>query len=70
MNLRNNEITIGEIIDNPAGKELAQREFPEVMNPLMLQFARNMTLAKVLELAKDRYSQEKINKVLAELQAI
>lgn len=70
MNLKNNEITVGEIISNPEAKDLFKREFPEVMNPFMLQLAQGMTLASVLELAKGRYPQEKIDRVLAELQAI
>ncbi len=70
MNLRNNEITVGEIISNPAANALLTREFPDVMNPFMLQLARSMTLASVLELAKGRYPQEKIDGVLAQLQAI
>ena len=70
MDLKNNEITVGEIISNPEANALLKREFPDVMNPFMLQLARKMTLAKILDLAKDRYPQEKISRVIAELQAI
>ena len=70
MNLRDNEITVGEIISNPAAKALLKKEFPEVMNPLMLQLARRMTLSSVLSHAKDRYSQEKINNVISTLQRL
>lgn len=70
MDLRNNEITVGEIVSNPQAKALLKREFPEVVNPIMLQLARTKTLASVLELAKNRYAQEKISRVIAELQTI
>ncbi len=70
MDLRNNEITVGEIISNPDAKALLKREFPEVASPIMLQLGKNMTLTAVLELAKGRYPKEKIDRVLAELQAI
>lgn len=70
MDLKNNEVTIGEIISNPKARALLKREFPEVMNPIMLQLARNMSLGYVLNLAKGRYSQEKIDQVLSELQTI
>lgn len=70
MNLRNNEITVGEIILDPQAKALLKEEFPEVMNPFMLQLARKMTLASILELGKDRYPPEKMSRVLAALQAI
>lgn len=70
MNLRNNEITVGEIISNAEAKALLKKEFPDVMNPFMLQLARSMTLARILDLGKDRYPPEKISRVLAELEAI
>lgn len=70
MNLRNNEITVGEILSNPEAKALLKKEFPEVLNPIMLQLARNMSLGSVLNLAKGRYSEEKINQVILMLQAL
>lgn len=70
MELRNNQITVGEILKNPLAKDLLKKEFPEVANPFLLSLAQNMTLASILELAKERYTQEKIDRVLAELQAM
>ncbi len=70
MDLKNNEITVGEVISNPEAKALLKREFPEVVNPMMLLMARHMTLAAVLKLAGDRYPQDKIQKALSELQAL
>jgi hypothetical protein len=70
MDLKNNEITVGEVITNIAAKALLKKEFPEVMNPLMLSLAKKMTLKSVLDLAKDRYPQDKIQRVLSALQAL
>ncbi len=70
MDLKNNTIKVSEIIANPAAKALLKKEFPEVMNPLMLGIARSMTLAEVLRHAQGRYSDEKIKRVLTELQKI
>lgn len=70
MDLRNNQITVGEILKNPQAKALLNREFPEVANPFLLSLAHNMTLASILELAKNRYPQNKIDSVLAELQVM
>lgn len=70
MDLRNNQITIGEILAYPEAKALLNREFPEVANPFLINLAQNMTLASILELAKNRYPQEKIAPVLAQLQAM
>lgn len=70
MELRDNQITVGEILANPQAKALLNREFPEVANPFLLSLGRGMTLASILEIAKGRYPQEKIDRALAELQAI
>ncbi len=55
MDLRNNQITIGEIVANPAAKALLEREFPQFANRAMLMMARNMTLSSVLRLAGGRF---------------
>ena len=70
MDLRNNQITVGEVLTNPEAKALLSSEFPEVANPFLLSLAHNMTLASILELAKGRYPQEKINEVLVRLQVL
>lgn len=70
MDLRNNEITIGELISNPNAKALFKREFPEVMNPVLIQMANKMKLADVLNLAKGRYPEEKIQRALSELKSL
>ncbi len=70
MDLKNNQITVGEILANPQAKDLLKREFPEVANPFLLSLAHSMTLASILELAKGRYPQDRIDRVLTELQAM
>lgn len=70
MDLRNNQITVGEILAYPEAKALLKKEFPEVANPFLLSLAHDMALARILELAKDRYPQEKIAEVLTRLQAM
>jgi hypothetical protein len=70
MDLRNNQITVGELLENPAAKKLLEKEFPEITNPMMLGFARPMTIAKVLEFSRGQYPQDKIDKILAALRAI
>ena len=68
MDLKNNQITVGDVLSNPSAKALLRREFPEVTKPVLLGMARGMTLESILRLAKDRYPQEKIDAVLSELQ--
>ena len=70
MDLRENRISVGELLMNTSAKTLLKKEFPEVMSPLMLAMAKKMTLQSVLELAGSRYPQEKLQRVLEELRAI
>ncbi len=70
MNLRNNNITVGEIMRNPQAKQLMQRELPEYMNNTMLALAQGMSLNTVLGFAKGRVSKEKIDRLTIELEKI
>ncbi len=70
MDLKNNRITIGEILANNDAKAILKRDFPELMTPFMLRLARNMTLENVLKYSKGRYSVAQINKTLEALKKI
>ena len=70
MDLRNNQIKMSEILANPKAKEILKREFPRLMNPMILRRARNMTLADVLRFARGRVSQDKIDKIITELAGV
>lgn len=70
MDLKNNNITVKEILANPKARNLLQREFPMVMNPRFLQLVQNTSLQVVLEFGKTYVSQAKINHILAELKKI
>lgn len=70
MDLKNNNITVKEILANPKARNLLQREFPMVMNPRFLQLVQNTSLQVVLEFGKTYVSQAKINHILVELKKI
>lgn len=70
MDLKNNEITVGEIVANPAAKAILKKEFPEVMNPVLLAMGRGFSLGRVLSMAGERYPQAKIEGVLEKLRAL
>ena len=70
MNLKNKQITIGELLANPQAKRIAQREFPQLMrNPFVISMARGMTLQQALGYAGNLY-REQIDRILAELERI
>jgi hypothetical protein len=70
MDLKNNKITLGEILDNPKGEIVFGRYYPEVMNPFLLNVARKMSLENILKLGNGTESPNKVERVIALLKAI
>ena len=66
MDLKNYQVTVREILTNPAAKAVIRRELPEVMTSPLLSFAQSMTLRQVLSLAGN-IPQEKRDRILAAL---
>lgn len=70
MNLRNNNITIREILNNPTAKKLLMAELSGYVNPQMLSFASGMTLNNVLAFAKGRIEPGKVDEILVKLKEV
>ena len=71
MDLRNGRITIGELWRNPQARAVLQQEFPQYANnPMLLRMAMGMPLGRVLDHARGRVSQAKIDRALQRLQAL
>ena len=70
MDLKNNKIQMRELLANPTAKVILKREFSQFDNPLLLAFAGKMTLENVLELAKGKVDDEKIQNALRQLEEI
>ncbi len=70
MNLRNGQITVGELLSNPAVRRLAQQEFPGIINHPMLHSAYNMPISQVMAMARGRVPQAKINRLLQTLESL
>ncbi len=70
MNLRNNQITIGELLSNVRARAVLGRNFPQLMNPFLLNVARRMTLGNTLKLASGPCAQEQVLQIISELKAI
>ena len=51
MDLKNNKITVGELLDNPASRGVFQRRFPMVLRHPMLGAARTVTLEQLVAFA-------------------
>lgn len=70
MNLKNNQITVGELLDNPAAKALFQARFPTVMRHPLIGASRMMTLEQLLSFAKAYLPQSVIADTLRTLQGL
>lgn len=70
MDLKNNKITVGELLDNPKAKELLMRDFPILNNEYLIKMARGMSLENTLELAKGLCDKDLIKKTVCDLEAI
>ncbi len=70
MDLKNNKITIGEILLIPKAKAILVSNFPEFMNPFLLKTARKMSLENTLKLAHGHFAQKQIDKIISELEAV
>ena len=47
MDLKNNKITVGELLDHPGAKALLTKRFPAVMKKPMTGAARTVTLEQL-----------------------
>lgn len=70
MDLRNNQITVREILQNPGACKIFDREFPGLRQNSFIQMAYGMTLAQVLHLAAGRIPADKVGQLLEELRAV
>ena len=70
MDLRNGQITLRELLNNPKSYQILRRESPISLNHPLVRRAGNMTLNQLLGLGKGRIPQGKINRILDELRNI
>lgn len=67
MDLKNNRITVGVLLDNPKSRAVLEKNFPTLLSHPLLGGARNLTLAQVLNVAKKKLPKERIDATLQEL---
>ena len=70
MDLRNNKITLAEILRNPKGEVIIGILLPQLMNPFLLHKAENMSLENILKLASGPGGKERVSAIVARLKAI
>lgn len=67
MELRNQKITVGELLDNPKSRAVFQRRFGHLLNNPLVQAGRSLTLEQLVALAGARLPQNVIRETLEEL---
>lgn len=67
MNLKNYQITVGEVLQNPQAKAMLQKELPMVMRHQMLPMANTIPLKDVIHYAGGYVSQRKMQNILDQL---
>lgn len=70
MDLKNNKITVGELMDYQPARAVFQKNFPMVMRHPLLGAARSVTLEQVIALAGDKIPRKKIQETLNELRKV
>ena len=70
MDLRRNQITVGELLDNPRSRAVIQRRFPTALKHPLLGAARTVTLEQMLAFAVAYLPHNKIDEAMEELRRV
>lgn len=70
MDLKNNKITVGELLDYPPARAVFQRRFPTVLRHPLLGAARTVTLEQLIAFAGAYVPRKTIAETLAELKQV
>lgn len=70
MNLKNNKITVGELLDNPRSRAVFKKRFPMVMSHPLLGASRTVTLEQLISFAENYVSKKVVEETLEELRKI
>ena len=70
MDLKNNTITVGALLDDPKAKAVFQRRFGKWMKHPMVAAGRGLTLAQLVELAGVYLPKKVIDETLKELKEL
>lgn len=70
MDLRNQSITVGELLSNPRARAVFQRRFGKLMRHPMVAAAHSLTLRQLSEMAAVYLPQKVIQETLEELRQL
>lgn len=70
LELHNNRITVGEILDYPPAQAVFRRRFGKWANHPLVATSRSLTLAQLIQMAGAVLPQKTIQETLAELERV
>ena len=70
MDLKNNQITVGELLDHPGARNVLARRFPMVMKKPLTGAARTVTLEQLLAFVSPYLPGLIVNDTLKELRKL
>ncbi|BDF68315.1 hypothetical protein CE91St43_22870 [Oscillospiraceae bacterium] len=70
MDLKNNKVTVGELLDYAPARAVFQKRFPMVMRHPMLGAARTVTLEQLIAFAGNYIPKNMVNETLNELKKV
>ena len=70
MDLRNNQITMGELLEEPRARELLSRRFPQLVGRPIVYASRGMTLERAMKLGAAYVPQAYLRETLEALRRI
>ena len=70
MDLKNQKITVGELLDNPRSRAVFQRRFGHLMQNPLVRAGRSLTLEQLVALAGTKLPRQVIQETLEELKKV
>lgn len=65
-----NNMTVGQVLANDKAKSILAREFPTLINTPIVKLYSSKTVKQVLALAAGKVPQDKIQRIIKELEQI
>ena len=70
MELRKNQITIGELLKHPDARQVLAKRFPQLMGRPIVAASGSMTLERAIKLAAAYVPQKTLQEALEELRKV